>query len=67
MYSHVSRESIQSLVKVVHLDEDTKHNDNPENICTRMGELVVTRHSEFDCDPEAFDGHDGYRADGGAY
>lgn len=60
---HVGREGVEGFVEVVHLHEDTEHNDDAEYVSAWVGELVFTAEGEFDCDTEAFDGHDGDGAD----
>jgi len=56
---HIGGECIQGFVEVVHLNEDTEGDDDTEDVGTWVCELVVATDSEFDCDAEAFDGHDG--------
>jgi hypothetical protein len=57
-YIHIGRESVQSLIEIVHLHDDTQCDDQPEDVGADMGELVVSLESEFHGNTKAFDGHD---------
>ena len=63
---HIRRECVESLVKVVHLNQYTSGGDNTEHVGARVRELVVPGKGEFDCNAEAFDRHDRNGANHGA-
>ena len=63
---HVRRKCIQSLVKVVHLNQYARSSHNTKHVSARVCELVVPGEGEFDCNAEAFDRHDRNGADHGA-
>jgi len=58
----ISREGIQRLIEIGHLNDDAPHASDRENISTPMSELVISRKCQFEGNPESFGGHDGYRA-----
>lgn len=61
-YAHISRERIQSLIKVVHLHEDTSRHRKHEHIRAHKRKLVVPRKREFNRHTKALDRHNRHRA-----
>lgn len=65
---HVCRKLAQSLVKVVHLGEDAAYDQDDEDVCRRMRELVVSSKRHLERNTKGLDEHDGdgarRRADG---
>jgi len=55
---HIRGERIESLIKVVHLNQYTPSGHNPKHISARVCELIVPSKGEFDCNTETFDRHD---------
>lgn len=54
----VGAKRIQCLVEVIHLNHDAKDDDDAKDVGARVGELVVARERQFQCDPKRLDGHD---------
>ena len=60
MNLHVSRERVECLIKVSHLNDDAPHAGNRKDIGTPMTELIIPSNRQFDGDPQAFSCHHRY-------
>lgn len=58
---HIGGKGIKSLIEIVHLNEDTQSNDEPEDIGAGMGKLIVALECELYGHAEALDCHNAHR------